>query len=101
MSPSKKSTAPKKATKTSAKSVKKSTGNVNEHDGDVVAQNGVQPTTNTTNASSEQHNSPAISEEAIRQRAYELYEQRGGDDGRHHEDWFRAEQEILERRRNH
>lgn len=67
---------------------------------DVVAPNAVQPTTNTTNMSAEQHNSPAMSEEAVRQRAYELYEQRGRNAGRHHEDWFRAEQEIRERYRH-
>ncbi len=65
----------------------------------VVPQKAVQPTTNTTNLSAEQHNSPAISEEAVRQRAYELYEQRGKRAGRHHEDWFRAEQEIRDRHR--
>ncbi|MEO8726394.1 MAG: DUF2934 domain-containing protein [Acidobacteriaceae bacterium] len=65
----------------------------------VVPHKAVQPTTNTTNLSAEQHNSPAISEEAVRQRAYELYEQRGKRSGRHHEDWFRAEQEIRDRHR--
>jgi hypothetical protein len=32
---------------------------------------------------------------AIRARAYELYEQRGGDHGRDCEDWLRAETEVL------
>ncbi len=32
---------------------------------------------------------------AIRQRAYELYEQRGRCDGRALEDWVRAESEVL------
>jgi hypothetical protein len=41
---------------------------------------------------------PSVSEEQIRQRAYELYTQRGGGDGRHVEDWFRAEAELLGRR---
>jgi hypothetical protein len=42
-----------------------------------------------------------MSQDAIRQRAYELYEERGGEHGRHHEDWYRAEEELRERyRRN-
>lgn len=41
---------------------------------------------------------PSVSEEQIRQRAYELYTQRGGGHGRHVEDWFRAEAELLGRR---
>jgi hypothetical protein len=40
---------------------------------------------------------PSISEEQIRRRAYELYTQRGGSHGRHAEDWFRAEAELLGR----
>jgi hypothetical protein len=41
---------------------------------------------------------PSISEEQIRRRAYELYTQRGGHHGRHVEDWFRAQAELLGRR---
>lgn len=41
---------------------------------------------------------PIVSEEQIRQRAYELYTQRGRGHGRHVEDWFRAEAELLGRR---
>lgn len=41
---------------------------------------------------------PSVSEEQIRRRAYELYTQRGGSHGRHVEDWFRAEAELLGRR---
>lgn len=37
---------------------------------------------------------PGIQEE-IRQRAYELYEARGRQDGFQEEDWIRAETEIL------
>jgi hypothetical protein len=33
-------------------------------------------------------------ESAIRQRAYELYEKRGRQDGLHNEDWLQAEREI-------
>ena len=104
MPPSKKSSATKKAAKAPASnpaapaeaSQPKQTQTQAQT---VVPQKAVQPTTNTTNMSAEQHNSPAISEEAVRQRAYELYEQRGGRPGRHHEDWFRAEQEIRDRHR--
>ena len=40
---------------------------------------------------------PGIEEE-IRRRAYELYEQRGRQEGFQDEDWSRAETEILARR---
>jgi hypothetical protein len=36
-------------------------------------------------------------EEEIRRRAYELYEERGRQDGLHHEDWERAQTEVLSR----
>jgi len=48
-------------------------------------------------AQQQEHPSPNIENE-IRQRAYELYEQRGRQDGHDVEDWFRAEQEIKRRR---
>ena len=35
-------------------------------------------------------------QEQIRRRAYELYEQRGRQDGHEREDWLRAEAEILQ-----
>jgi hypothetical protein len=38
--------------------------------------------------------------EEIRRRAYELFEQRGGAHGYHHEDWVRAEAEVLARYAN-
>jgi hypothetical protein len=41
----------------------------------------------------------AITEEAISRRAYELYENRGREDGRHEDDWQAAERELRERRR--
>ncbi len=34
-------------------------------------------------------------EQIVRRRAYELYEQRGRQDGHAQADWFRAEEEIL------
>jgi len=38
-----------------------------------------------------------IPEEAIRERAYEIYERRGREDGRAEEDWFEAETELRNR----
>lgn len=40
---------------------------------------------------------PSVSEEQVRRRAYELYVQRGGSDGGHDADWFRAEAELRSR----
>jgi Protein of unknown function (DUF2934) len=40
---------------------------------------------------------PSVNEDRIRQRAYELYTQRGGKHGNHIEDWFRAEAELRGR----
>jgi len=37
-------------------------------------------------------------EDEIRCRAYELYEQRGGEHGNDVEDWLRAEEQITQRR---
>jgi hypothetical protein len=36
-------------------------------------------------------------QEQIRLRAYELYEQRGREDGRDLEDWLRAESEVTQK----
>jgi Protein of unknown function (DUF2934) len=41
---------------------------------------------------------PQELEHQIRQRAYELYEARGGEDGHELEDWSRAEEEIREKK---
>ena len=46
----------------------------------------------TANIATESH--PNLEEE-IRRRAYEIYEERGQEDGRHVEDWLRAEAEIT------
>lgn len=101
MPPTKKSAAATKAAKAPAKSAakKKPADPVTDHTADVIAQDAVQPVTITTNDTPEQYNSAALSEEAIRQRAYEIYQQRRthGHRGDHHEDWFRAEREIRER----
>ena len=42
---------------------------------------------------------PHPDEEATRKRAYELYVDRGMEDGRDLEDWFRAEEELLGKQR--
>jgi hypothetical protein len=34
-------------------------------------------------------------EQQIRERAYELYEARGGEDGHEQEDWFLAKEELT------
>jgi hypothetical protein len=38
---------------------------------------------------------PVPSQDMIRARAYELYENRGREPGRDEQDWLRAEEEIL------
>jgi Protein of unknown function (DUF2934) len=37
---------------------------------------------------------PRAAEDEVRRRAYELYEERGGEQGHDWDDWFRAEQEV-------
>ena len=39
------------------------------------------------------------SQEKIRDRAYQLYESRGREAGQETQDWLRAEEEVLRRRR--
>ncbi len=41
---------------------------------------------------------PHPTEEKIRARAYELFEARGREEGHDLEDWFRAEEEITDRK---
>jgi Protein of unknown function (DUF2934) len=40
-------------------------------------------------------NEPQELEDQIRRRAYELYEERGREDGHEEEDWFLAKEEIT------
>jgi len=40
-----------------------------------------------------------LSQDTIRQRAYELNQSRGREPGQDEQDWFRAEQEILQQER--
>jgi hypothetical protein len=44
------------------------------------------------------HRNDGSIQERVRQRAYELYEQRGRGDGRQEEDWAHAEEQIREER---
>jgi hypothetical protein len=50
-----------------------------------------------TGPSSASNAYPTNLQEQIRIRAYELYEERGRQEGFHDEDWARAEAEILSR----
>ena len=51
---------------------------------------------NKTNESLRDENHP--NQEQIAQRAYELYEARGGEPGHEIQDWLEAEQEVNNRR---
>ena len=42
---------------------------------------------------------PVPSHELIRERAYQLYEDRGCEAGQHEQDWLRAEEQILKARK--
>ncbi len=42
---------------------------------------------------------PVPTQDRIRVRAYELYQNRGREPSRDEQDWLRAEQEILQRKR--
>jgi Protein of unknown function (DUF2934) len=41
---------------------------------------------------------PVDIQEQVRRRAYELYEQRGREEGRDLDDWLQAESELIQRR---
>lgn len=43
---------------------------------------------------------PSLSEDEIRRRAFELFEERGGQGGQELEDWLRAESEIRSANRH-
>lgn len=43
------------------------------------------------------HPTALVSEHAVRERAYQLYEQRGKRDGRDLDDWLLAESEVASR----
>ena len=42
--------------------------------------------------------SPSITDDAVRNRAYELYEGRGGESGHDWDDWLQAERELRPKR---
>jgi len=50
-----------------------------------------------TNGSTSSNGTPDLSE-LIRQRAYELYLERGSEDGHAAEDWLRAEAEVRDQK---
>ena len=55
---------------------------------------------NAKSAEARKHDSahhPSGVYDEIRRRAYELYEERGRQHGFHHDDWTRAEREVLSR----
>ncbi len=55
-----------------------------------------EPIKKTVNANAPRESHPNLEEE-IRHRAYELYEQRGRENGRDLDDWLRAEAETIGR----
>lgn len=65
-------------------------------DGGITTQ--TNPTPIKSESMPDEQRTPGMLEE-IRARAYEIYEQRGCQDGLHQEDWTQAESEILEKYR--
>jgi hypothetical protein len=61
--------------------------------------NTAEPTVSTSRNAVIEGNA-GVNLDEVRRRAYELYEQRGGQHGLHDEDWYRAEQEIRARNDN-
>ena len=55
----------------------------------------VHRTSSPHSARSDPESSLGLTEELVRQRAYQLYEERGHEDGHDLEDWLRAEAEML------
>jgi hypothetical protein len=55
------------------------------------------PTIPTT-PNERQFEQPLDLEEEVRRRAYELYEQRGKEEGHDLEDWLQAESELVQKR---
>ncbi|MGB7864785.1 MAG: DUF2934 domain-containing protein [Candidatus Sulfotelmatobacter sp.] len=49
----------------------------------------------TSHEATAHFSTPGPAEHIIRQRAYELYEKRGREDGHAEEDWLHAEAEVL------
>jgi len=60
-----------------------------------------QPKTRKTKTASTAATAPPSAEpsiDEIRRRAYERYQQRGGNHGRHFDDWLEAEKELRSRK---
>jgi hypothetical protein len=57
------------------------------------------PKGSTGNAATITGTPSSSSPDRTRERAYELYESRGREHGQDEQDWLRAEQEILKRKR--
>jgi hypothetical protein len=55
-----------------------------------------QRSTPTSSATTQAGSTPELLEQ-IRLRAYQLFEQRGRDEGHHLEDWLQAEAEVIQR----
>lgn len=55
---------------------------------------GEQPVKAIGNGNQQKDNSHTMSPDEVRRRAYELWEQRGREDGKHEDDWYRAEKEV-------
>jgi len=55
-------------------------------------------TTKTASTAESAPPSPEPSVDEIRRRAYERYQQRGGNHGRHFDDWLEAEKELRSKK---
>jgi hypothetical protein len=88
------STAPKKSTR-SAKSPQSIDEGQHHRGSEAVS---TADTTIATARNAVIEGNATIDVDAVRQRAYELYEERGGQHGLHEDDWYRAEQEVRARR---
>lgn len=61
---------------------------------------GIAPAQPVSATTENQQGAHPVFEEEIRLRAYEIYEERGREDGFQDEDWSRAEMEVLARHRD-
>ncbi len=75
-----------------AKSSRKSPAGTNKRAGMVSLTTNGNPNAPAENRAKSGH---STLQEQIRRRAYELYEERGRLEGYEHEDWVRAESEVL------
>lgn len=61
----------------------------------LAERSGSRPGRDRTGQTAQAGKSPAMDPSRIAQRAYELYEQRGRQDGRDLEDWLNAERQLT------